>query len=190
MKIDYKTYEIELKDDRSYSTRSSDNLVSYKFEYSSGQINKNRIFTINKRGIIIRDLTNKLEISSAILCENGGRTAITEDIYKIEEDKLWICVGDTMYCLKIPNLEVNWFNRVDYGANFSIHNFEEDFIVFGDLGLIRISKSGAIKWRFMGDGGIFIPGEGNLKVFEKHIELIDGNGEKYVINALGEKLRA
>lgn len=187
MKINYKTYEIELIEDNSYSTISADNLRDYKFEYFGGEINKNRIYTINKRGLIIKEIGTGVEVSTAILCENGGRTKISQDIYCLEEDKLWICVGDKLYCLNIPALTVDWFNRIDYGTNYSITKFKTDFIVFGELGLVRMTKEGTIKWRFMGSG-IFLSGKNNLKFFENHIELIDGNSEKYMINEFGEEL--
>jgi hypothetical protein len=189
MKILYDKYEIELKNDRFYSNKSSNNLINYQLEYYEGQINNARIYTINKRGVIIRDNYSGIEISSAILCENGGRTEISQDIYEIDNDKIWISVGDKMYCLNIPDLTINWFNRIDYGTTYSINNFGEDFIVHGDLGLIRIGKNGEIKWRFMGGRGIFIPGEGKLKFFDNHIELIDGNNDKFIINEFGEEIK-
>lgn len=188
MKITHDQYEIEIVNDRSYSTRSSDNLINYKFEYSGGQLNQSRIYTINKRGIILRDVASSEVISSAILCENGGRTDVSEDVYKLENEKLWICVGDKIYCLNLPDLTVDWFNRIDYGTNYSINIFKNDFLIHGELGIIRIEKSGAIKWRFMGGGGIFLPGEGKLKISDDFIELIDGNNEKFTIDEFGKEI--
>ena len=188
MKFLHDQYGIEIKDDRAYSTKSSDNLINYKFEYANGQINTSRIYTINKRGVIVRDKNSGDVLSSAILCENGGRTAISEDIYEVENGKLWICVGDKMYCLNIPDLTIQWFNRIDYGTNHSVNRFKNDFVVYGDLGILRISKDGEIKWRFMGGGGVFIPGEGKLKIFDNHIELIDGNNDKFIIDEFGVEI--
>ncbi|MBX2873929.1 MAG: hypothetical protein KTR30_17570 [Saprospiraceae bacterium] len=93
MKVDCNHFEVELKDDASYRIKPAGNPI-YTYEYSQGEIIKNLVFTINKRAVIVRDGESKQEISSAILCENGGKAALTQDCFKLAEDKLWICVGD------------------------------------------------------------------------------------------------
>lgn len=187
MKVDFKHFEIELKDDASYRIKPASNPI-YTYEFSTGEIIKNLAFTINKRAVIVRDAQDKHEISSAILCENGGKAELTQDSFKLEEDRLWICVGDKMYCLNIPSLQVNWFHNVDFGTIHSINFFGEDLILHGNMGLVRIGKDGEIIWKFSEGNGVFIPGEGRLKLFEKHIELIDGNDKKYRINEFGEAI--
>ena len=72
MKVDFKNFEIELKDDPSYRIKPAGNPM-YRYEFSQGAIIKNLVFTINKRAIIVIDATSKEEVSSAILCENGGK---------------------------------------------------------------------------------------------------------------------
>lgn len=188
MKILHNKYEIEIIDDKSFSSKSSGNLTNYRFEYSGGQINKSRIYTINKRGVIVRDSDSGEELSSAILFENGGRTAVSHDIYEIENEKIWISIGDKLYCLNIPDLTVAWFREIDYGTNHSINKFKDDFIVHGNLGIMRISKGGEVIWKFTGGGGVFIPGEEKLKIFENHIELKDGNDNKFVIDESGVEI--
>ena len=93
-----------------------------------------------------------------------------------------------MYCLAVPSLQVNWFNNIDFGTIHSINFFGGDLIIHGNMGLVRIAKDGKIKWKFNEGNGVFVPGEGRLKIFEKHIELIDGNNKNYVINELGEAI--
>ncbi len=187
MKINLKSFEVELKDDPSYLIRPSGNPM-YKYEYSHGQIIKNRVFTINKRAIVVRDTAGKYEISSAILCENGGKAGLAQDSFKLEEDKLWVCVGDKMYSLDIPTLHINWFNSIDFGTIHSINFFGRDLIIHANTGLVRMSRKGEIIWKFSEGNGVFIPGEGRLKLFERHIELIDGNDQKYVVNEDGKAI--
>lgn len=187
MKVDFKNFEIELKDDASYRIKPASNPI-YRYEFSNGEIIKNLAFTINKRAVIVRDAKDKHEISSAILCENGGKAELTQDSFKLAEDRLWICVGDKMYCLSMPSLEVIWFNNVDFGTIHSVNFFAEDLIIHGNMGLARIGKDGEIKWKFNEGNGVFIPGEGRLRIFEKHLELIDGNDQKFKINEFGEAI--
>jgi len=187
MKVDFKNFEIELKDDASYRIKSAGNPI-YKYEYSNGEIIKNLAFTINKRAIIVRDFERKQEISSAILCENGGKAELTQDCFKLAEDELWICVGDKIYCLAIPGLEVSWFRNVDFGTIHSINFFGGDLIIHCNIGLVRIGKDGEVIWKFSEGNGVFIPGEGRLRIFEKHIELIDGNDKQYIVDEFGKTL--
>lgn len=187
MTVDFKHFEIELKDDPSYRIKSTGTPI-YAYEFSQGAIIKNLMFTINKRAIIVRDATSKQEVSSAILCENGGKAELTQHSFKLEEDQLWICVGDKMYGLDIPTLEVNWFSNIDFGTIHSINFFGGDLIIHGNMGLVRISKDGKVKWKFSEGNGVFIPGEGRLKIFEKHIEVIDGNDQKYMVTEDGKAL--
>lgn len=187
MKLIHDKYEIEIIDDK-YYLKSSNNSRNYEFVYSAGKITNSRLYTINKRAVIVRGRTNGEVLASSILCENGGKTTINEDIYEIENDRIWICVGDKMYGLNIPDLSVHCFISIDLGANHSINKFKNDFVAFGDSALVRFTKSGEIKWSYLGEGGVFVPGEGNLKIFDDHIELIDGNRDKFVINEFGEKI--
>lgn len=91
-----------------------------------------------------------------------------------------------MYCLVILSLDVNWFCNVDFGIIYFINFFGGDLIIYGNMGLVRISKDGEVIWRFSEGNGVFILGEGKLKVFEKYIELIDGNDQKYMVNEDGK----
>ena len=187
MRVDFKHFEIELKDDPSYRIKSTGTPI-YAYEFSQGAVIKNLIFTINKRAIIVRDATSKQEISSAILCENGGKAELTQDSFKLEEGQLWICAGDKMYSLDIPSLQVKWFINIDFGTIHSINFFGGDLIIHSNMGLVRINKKGETIWKFSEGNGVFIPGEGRLKLFEKHIELIDGNDQQYRINEFGESI--
>lgn len=188
MVISYKDFEIEVKDEQAYSVKYAGNATNYQFEYARGKLIENKIFPLNKRGIIIKNVELQKEIASAILCENGGRSGISKDILALEADRLWVCVGDAMYCMVIPTLEVAWFCHLDYGTNHSIHHFQEDFVVHANLGLVRITKQGEIKWKFSGGIGVFVPGDGRLTIFDHHIELIDGNEKKFTINEFGEEM--
>ena len=188
MKFKFKNYEIEIKDDNYYSGKSDNNLTNYKYEYTAGKALTTRSFAMNKRGIIIKDLDNGTELSNVLLCENGGRAEINENKCKIEGEELWVCVGDYIYCLDIPSLKLNWFKRTDIGTNYSIHNFQDDSIIYGEFGVLRINKQGVIQWQFMGGDGIFKEGEGRFLVEGDVIILVDENDEKYVVNEGGTKI--
>ena len=186
MKIEYENYEIEIVDDNFYVDNTSKH--NYQSKYSGGHKVNGRSYAINKRGIIIKELNNESLFSSILLCENGGRTKISLDLFKIIEDDLLICIGDKIYCLKIPNLQINWFKSLPLGTNYLINSFKEDYLVFGEIGLVRINEAGEEIWHYKGENGIFIPGNGKLKISDSVIELIDGNDKKYIIDESGKEI--
>lgn len=186
MKIEYGNYKIEIVDDNFYVDNTSKH--NYQSKYSDGHKVTGRSYAINKRGIIIKELNSESVFSSVLLCENGGRTTISPDLFKINEGDLLICIGDKVYCLKIPNLQINWLKSLPLGINYSINNFKGDYLVFGEIGLVRMSKIGEEIWHYKGENGIFTPGNGKLKISDKTIELIDGNDKKYIIDESGKEM--
>jgi len=187
MIIPFKEYEIEIKDDNTYSIKSSNNSTNYRFEYFGGQIIKNRVYPLNKRGIIVRNKKDQSEIYSAILCENGGRSKLGDGIYQIADEKIWTCIGDKIYCLNLPNLNITWYGHEKFGTIYSIHKFNNDFLIYGELGLIRMAKNGELKWHFTGKG-IFLSGRDKIKILANQIELKDGNHQKYLIDEMGKEI--
>ena len=190
MKVEHQEFEIEILDDPQYSTASVDNLIKYRFEYSEGEENKERINPASKHGIQVKDKLTGIEISSAIICEQGGATTIHEKSYFIDNEKIWICVCDKIYCLNLPELEIEWFRRIDYATNFSINQFRDDFIIHGELGIICINRNGDIKWRF-GGRDIFVSenGEANFQIIDNQIKVKDWGGFEYKIDENGKELK-
>lgn len=189
MKIEYKKYEIEILDDKEYSIKSTDNIRKYKLEYSKGEVIDERIYPTSKHGIRIKDKIIEEEISSAIICEYGGATTIHKKSFFLAEDSIWICICNKIYCLSLPNLEIEWFGRFDNATNFSINPFKKDFIIHGELEIFRINRKGEIKWRF-GGKDIFVTenGEDNFQIKEDWIEIIDWEGYSYKIDENGEEI--
>jgi len=179
-------YKIEIVNDRFYSPNSPNNQREYQFQYHVGKMNTNRLFTINKRGITLQEKDSNKVLSSAILCENGGKTEVSKEIFQIQNDKFWMLVGDKIYCLQIPSLELFFWKTIDLGTIYSIHKFQNDFVIYGELGVNRLTTEGENIWEFKGSKGIFLPTKDCLIIRENTIELIDGNEEKFVLNEFGK----
>jgi len=110
MKVGYKEYEIEILDDKDYSTKSADNIRNYKFEYSEGKLITERIHPTSKHGIRVKEKSKVDEFSSAIICEFGGGTTIHEKSYFIDDYKIWICACNKIYCLNLPHKYIGFLN--------------------------------------------------------------------------------
>lgn len=186
MKIEYKNYEIEVLDDKDYSIESTDNIRTYKLEYFNGE----KFQPTSKHGIRIKDKVIEKEISSVIICENGGATTIHKKSFFIEEDRIWICICDKIYCLNLPKLDIEWFKQFDHVTNFSINPFKNDFVIHGELEIFRINRKGEIKWRF-GARDIFVSekGENSFQITEDLIEVTDWGGYKYKLDKNGKEVK-
>lgn len=185
MKIQYEDYELIILNEPFYKVNSLDNIREYKLEYKGeGQTKQ-----VSKHGIRIRNKITNTEISSAIICESGGATIIHDNSFIIRNSQIYICVCNKVYCLKLPSLEIEWIKQLDDITNYSINSFKNDFIIHGELEIIRLNQNGDIVWRF-GGKDIFVSetGKNNFCIDKSLIEVKDWKGNKYIINEYGQEI--
>lgn len=183
MKIDYKSFEIEVIDDKNYKLKSTNNLHQYRKIY----FEENEYHPSSKHAVIVKE--NGIEISSVIICETQGTTGIHENSFIIEDNKMWILVSNKVYCLEIPSLKIIWQKEFDQFTNFCIYQLEENFIIHGELEIFRITKEGNILWSFGGrDIWVNPEGKNELIIEENFIRLFDFESNEYIINFNGKTL--
>ncbi|GAA3780687.1 hypothetical protein [Flavobacterium ginsengiterrae] len=91
MKIDYKSFEIEVIDDKNYKLKSTNNLHQYRKIY----FEENEYHPSSKHAVIVKE--NGIEISSVIICETQGATGIHENSFIIEDNKMIIAPDGAKY---------------------------------------------------------------------------------------------
>ncbi|MCV2484182.1 hypothetical protein OD917_04550 [Flavobacterium sp. SH_e] len=181
MKVDYKNFEIEIIDDENYNLDSTDNLHQYQKVYYKGKNQEDGFSPTSKHAVIIREA--EVEISSVLICEAGGATGIYDDSFIIEDDKIWIRICNKIYCLEISSLEIVWQKEFDFATNFTIHKLEEDFIIYGEVEIFRITKEGEIIWRFGGrDIWVNLEGKNPFNIETDKIRLFDFESNEYVLD--------
>jgi hypothetical protein len=187
IKLNYKNYQIEIFNDSNYTINSIDNLKVYDTVFLQGKKDKDRFYSTSKCGIIVKK--SDTQIASAIICESGGATAITKKSFIIEDDRIWICVCNKVYCLEIPNLDLVWRKEIDFITNFSIHKIQDDFIIHGELDIKRITKDGEIVWSF-GGRNIWVNQEGKTEfnIENDTIHLFDFESNEYILDFNGETI--
>ncbi|QOG03947.1 hypothetical protein [Flavobacterium sp. MDT1-60] len=181
MKQQYKSFEIEVRDEPNYIFNSVKNLRQYnKFFFHEDYYQEN-FNTTSKHAIIIKEF--ETEISNAIIGEIGGATGVYDNSFIIENDKIWICVCNKIYCLEIPSLELIWQKEFDHFTNLSIYKLEKDFVLHGELEILRITREGEIVWRF-GGRDIWINPEGKTEfnIEDNVIRLFDFESNEYVLD--------
>lgn len=183
MKVDYKNFEVEVIDDKNHTLNSTKNLRQYKTVYCE----ESQFVSNSKHGIIIKE--NGIEISSIIIYESGGGTTIIDDSFIIEDDKIWIRICNKIYCFSIPTLDLIWHKEFDFATNFSFHKLKEDFIIYGEVEIFRITKNGEILWRFSGrDIWVNLEGKNPFSIESDKIRLFDFESNEYIIDFDGKEL--
>lgn len=187
VKLNYKNYQIEVINDSTYTINSVDNTNVYDTVFFQGKKDKAEFSPTSKCGIIIKKSDAK--IASVIICESGGATAITNKSFIIEDDKVWICVCNKVYCLEIPSLELIWRKEIDFITNFSIHKVQNDFIIHGELEIKRITKNGETIWSFGGrDIWVNLEGKPEFNIENDQIHLFDFESNEYILDFNGQTI--
>lgn len=187
VKLNYKNYQIEVFNDSTYTINSVDNTNVYDTVFFQGKKDKTAFSPTSKCGIIIKKSDTK--IASVIICESGGATAITDKSFIIEDDKIWICVCNKVYCLEIPSLELIWRKEIDFITNFSIHKVQEDFIIHGELEIKRITKNGEAIWSFGGrDIWVNLEDKTEFNIENNQIHLFDFESNEYILDFNGQTI--
>lgn len=180
MKIDYKSFEIEVIDDKNYKLKSTNDLHQYRKVY----FKENEYRSSSKHAIIVKEYG--IEISSILICETEGATGIHENSFIIEDNKIWILVSNKVYCFEIPSLKIIWQKEFDQFTNFCIYQLEENFVIHGELEIFRITKNGEIIWRFGGrDIWISVDGKDPFNIERDKIRLFDFESNEYVLDFNG-----
>jgi hypothetical protein len=138
---------------------------------------------------VIQVSENGMEKCSALLAECGGATGISNNSFILKDERIFICCSNTVYSLNLIDLSINWRKEFDDVTCFGIHEFEDDFIIHGELSVSRIDHKGNIKWNYCPrDILVNLDGKEVFKIIDNYIELIDFQGYKYILSKDGEVL--
>ncbi len=178
---------LELIDDHDFSPFSTDNNFTYNKIYIGDDIQQERFQIVSRIGLLKRNESNNDQIiESAIICESGGATVLSDQSFLIIDEQLILCVCDMVYSLDINSFDLKWKIKADEITCFSIHHFGDGLITHGELQLTKLSYDGKIQWQF-GARDILITPD-HYKDFWIEDELVivrDWAGYKYYLNKEG-----
>ncbi len=120
-------------------------------------------------------------LKSALLGALGGGTTVHKTSFIPEQDRIVICCSDTIFCLSIPDLSLIWKTKADEATCFEIFEYQEDYIVHGELEISRLGHTGNILWQ-QGGADIFVSLNGandDFAVTKEYILATDWDGNKY-----------
>lgn len=181
IKIDYRNFTIELfdelNDDLDLIIKSKNNEIDFGSKREKPEYRSRHYIVVKQLGI---------EISNIIIYETNSASGIYEDTFAVKDDKLFVISGNEIYCLEIPSLKLIWHKEFDQAVNFTLYKLEEDFIIYGELEIFRITKEGEIVWSFIGrDIWINLEGKNSFSIESDKIRLFDFQSNEYVLDYAG-----
>jgi len=173
-------YSIGLTNDTLYNPDSADNSIQYNKFYTE-QPYQDEYFSTKHGVFLIEDGEIK---KSVCVCSSGGHTGIHHTSSVVDGNRFLICCADSIFCLALPSLELNWIIKADHATCFEIYKYESDYIVHGELEITRLDKNGRIVWKFSGSDIFTTPtGRDDFKLHGDTIEAVNWDGIKFTINA-------
>lgn len=176
-------YRIEIFDDPSFASDSSDNVNTYDLIH----FEKEDYHYPSVYGIQVYD-DNEL-LKSAVIGSIGGGTSIHDSSAVVDNDRIIVCCADTLFCLSIPSLALIWRCQGDEATCFEVYNRRGSYIVHGEIQISRIDRNGNIMWQRSG-ADIFTTPEGldTFTIDQDYILVTDWEYRKYKFNFDGELL--
>jgi len=142
---------------------------------------------VSKHGIKVYE--EQAVTNSCILIAGGGSTCVHRTSSLLSNDQLLVCCGDTIFCLQLPTLELNWRVKADMLTCFQIYPLEDDFLVHGETEITRVDGAGKTKWCFSG-ADIFVSNSDtdSFQLLGNSIQLTDFNGRGYKLDFDGNSI--
>lgn len=172
-------YRIEITGENDYIVGSADN----KFHYDSVYQHPEDVEYTPTTKYGIRVFRDDI-FATAIVTATGGATRVAQDSVIIDGRNLLLTCCNKVFCFQLPSLQLDWVVVADMATCFSMHKYEDSYIVHGECEISRLDKSGRIIWQ-VSARDIFVNIEDNeptFKMLVNYIELMDWQRNRYKLS--------
>ena len=178
----YKDLTIEVLDEPTYKFGSADNNFNYSKHYFDDSA---KDYPTSNHGIkLIQE--NEI-IDSCIIIGSGGATSVQQHSSLLDNSHLIIACCRTIFCLTVPDLDLKWKTQADHATCFQIFKQKDDYIIHGEMQIVKLDKDGKRKWEFGGaDIFVSIDNEEEFKIESDGILFTDFAKTKYKIDFDGK----
>ena len=114
---------------------------------------------------------------------------INSEAALVDNENLVIRCSNQVFSLTLPDLKMNWQVKPDWATCFSIHKYQDTYLVHGETSISRIDRKGKVIWNFSGADIFVCLHEGTpFEMHEDFISMTDFNGSKYKIDYEGKSI--
>lgn len=119
-------------------------------------------------------------LKHVLLGAAGGGTGVYPNTALLDGDRLVSCCDDTVFCLSVPELNLLWKTKADQATCFCVYQYQQDYIVHGELAISRLDNKGNIIWEESGADIFVVPkGDSSLKFFNDYFIATDFEYSQY-----------
>lgn len=179
--IENELYKIHIEKDITFTLDSADN-KPYDLIFNPFKLKKTDYYSVLSIQINTGDKQKTIALIGTLYCEAC-------DVAVLEGNDLVVLMNTTLVIIDCNYLVLNTTKRIsEYGIYFSIHKFEDGYIIYGELDIVKLSPTFTVDWSFSGED-IFVTQDGSMPFFIENdlIHLTDWNGRKYSVNRFGKE---
>jgi len=180
--VENEFYRIRISEDKTFTLDSVDNKPYDCIINPSGMRREDHVKALSIT-IDSRDKQKRI----ALL---GSLFGTDEDVALLESNELIVLMNTKITVISCQSLSVSLSKSIaEYGAYFSIHRFDNGFVINGELEVLKLSSEFNRQWSFTGSD-IFVTRDGSspFRIANNLIHLSDWSGRHYVIDRHGREL--
>ena len=120
----------------------------------------------------------------------GSLFGADDDIAIFKDNDLLVLMNTDLFLLDCCTLELKMHKTLyEDGVYFSIHEYSDGYVVYGEVDIVKLFSSLEIEWSFSG-ADIFVANEGSIPflIDQETILLTDWLGNQYHLNANGKRI--
>jgi len=175
-------YKVTLKKDETFSLDSADNRP-YDVILNPGNITRSDYYKA-----FAVDIDDGAEQKRLALV--GSIYGADSDVAILEGARLTVLMHNMLTVIDCGTLSVLSHKKIPgMGVYFTISKFDNGYIVWGELAIVKLSPELEVEWSFSGED-IFVSPNGNVPfaIAEDTICISDWNGRKYKLNKFGQEI--
>ena len=182
MFVENEIYKINICKDETFTVDSADN-KPYDLVFNPSNMDRSDYY---KTLSICIDVNGSQKHLALI----GSLYAGDEDIAVLKDKDLIVLMNTMLTVIDCNALTIKSCKTIsDFGVYFSLHKFDDGYVVYGELDIIKLSAELETDWSFSG-ADIFVTLDGRCSFYieDDTICLIDWNGTEYKIDKYGNEL--
>ena len=173
-------FQVEITEDKTFTLQSTDN-IPYNVLFNPENLRRSDITKAFRIRIKSNDSEKDIILIGSLYCYDT-------DCAILEDEKLIILMNGTVTIIDIEEYKILRHEKFsNFGCYFGIYKFQDSYIIYGELEIVKLDKYLNKEWDFSG-ADIFVTQDKNkpFQISDNKIQLYDWNGVYYELDMNGK----
>jgi len=182
MFIENEIYKVKIIRDETFTLNSTDN-KPYHCVFNPDDMKRSDYYKVLSITVEYFDSEKRIALI-------GSLFGADEDIALLDGNDLIILMNTTITVINCQTLSISLHKAIAKGGiYFSMHRFDNGFVIYGELEILKLSFEFEKEWDFSG-ADIFVTHDGSnpFHIENDTIHLLDWEGRQYVVDRFGNEL--